>query len=494
VSRFGSPKPTGAGPRTLVIAGTSSSVGKTTVTLGLLEAFKRRGLTVQAFKVGPDFIDPGYHYAVTGRPSYNLDGWMCGRQRVLEIFSRHAASADLAIIEGVMGCFDGSEGKSEAGSTAEIAKWLEAPVVLVVDASAMARSAGAVVLGFERFDPDLEVIGVIWNRVGGEGHAQWLNESLSQHCRARPFGWLPRRDSLSLPERHLGLVTAEEHHLDKKFLDELSELVTQQIDIDMIISLATSRISGVRGSGSGVRSSGNRETRLGMRIANPETRLPNPEPRSPKVRIGVAWDEAFLFYYPENLDRLRDAGAELVFWSPLREKRLPAVDGLYFGGGYPELYGGQLAENASIRKAVKEFALEGKPIYAECGGLMYLAETLQDLDGVSFPMVGLLPTTVRMTPRRLTLAYTEVEFTTDAILGPQGSCARGHEFHYSTMDPVPDSIPRVYRLRQKLGGERAEGYRVNNALMSYVHLHFASNPDLATRIVEACERNKKSSH
>ena len=451
--------------KAIVIAGTSSGVGKTSVTLGLLEAFKRRGLTLQAFKVGPDFIDPGFHTLVTGRPSYNLDGWMCGRERVLETFRHHAASADLAIIEGVMGCFDGSEGKSEAGSTAEIAKWLGAPVVLVVDASAMARSAGAVVLGFERFDPDLNLIGVIWNRVGGERHAQWLNESLSQHCRARSLGWLPRRDSLSLPERHLGLVTAEEHHLDKKFLDELSELVTQQIDIETMIALATSRIT--------------------------TTSAPVSKPSRPRVRIGVAWDEAFLFYYSENLDRLHAAGAELVFWSPLGDKRLPEIDGLYFGGGYPELHGRQLAENVPVRESVKSFALEGKPIYAECGGLMYLAEAIEDLDGVSHPMVGLLPTTVRMTPRRLTLAYTEVEFATDTILGPHGSYARGHEFHYSTLDPVPESIPRVYRLRQKHGGERAEGYRVRNSLMSYVHLHFASNPELATRFVEACERNEE---
>ena len=231
---------TAVGVPVLVIAGVSSGVGKTTVTLGLLEALTRRGLTVQAFKVGPDFIDPGFHAMATGRPSYTLDGWMCGREHALETVARHAADADLAVVEGVMGCFDGYEGRSEEGSTAEVAKWLGAPVVLVVDASAMARSAAAVVLGFEQFDAALELRGVIFNRVGGELHRQWLGEAAERNCRARPLGSLPYAPGVTLPERHLGLVTAAEGGYTDKLRSELAALVQAHVDIDALLGLARS--------------------------------------------------------------------------------------------------------------------------------------------------------------------------------------------------------------------------------------------------------------
>ncbi len=443
----------------LVIAGVSSGVGKTTVTLGLLEALRRRGLTVQAFKVGPDFIDPGLHARVTGRPSYNLDGWMCSRENVVAMVARQAADADLALIEGVMGCFDGREGRSEDGSTAQVAKWLGVPVILVVDARAMARSAGAVVLGFERFDPELELAGVIFNRVAGETHYRWLRESMEGHCRAIPLGLLPRRESLALPERHLGLVTAAEGVLTPELLDQLARAVEESVDLDLLLRLARSHVA----------------------PAPPQTAAP----RRARARIGVARDPAFQFYYPANFELLRAAGAELVFWSALRDADLPEVDALYLGGGYPEVYAEELASNQSMLKAVREFANSGRPIYAECGGLMYLAEAVEDLDGIQHLMVGLLPAGVRMQPRRLTLAYTEVRFAADTPLGPAGTIARGHEFHYSTLEPVPESVRRVWGLTQR-GAERAEGYLIGQSLMSYVHLHFASNPQLAASFVEAC--------
>ncbi len=460
-------------PRVFVVGGVGTGVGKTSVTLGLLEALRRRGLRVQAFKAGPDFIDPGLHERATGRPSYNLDGWMCGRERVLACVARHAADADVAVVEGVMGCFDGVEPTSEEGSTAELAKWLGAPVVLVLDAWAQARSAAAVVRGFEAFDPGLDVAGVIVNRVGGEAHGRLVLDAIRAGCHAVALGALALDESLTLPERHLGLVTAVEGALDAEKLRRLGAAVEASIDLDRLLSLARESPPLLDLPGEGRSPSECLSERRGPALSR-------------AVRIGVARDAAFQFYYAENLDLLREAGAELVFWSPLAEPEPPEVDGLYLGGGYPELHAERLAENASARKAVRRLAEARRPIYAECGGLMYLAESLEDADGVAHPMVGLLPARVSMRPRRMALGYTEVAFTGETPLGPAGAAARGHEFHYSTLGPVPESVERVYRIAQRRGEHRAEGYLIGRTLMSYVHLHFASNPALARAFVAAC--------
>lgn len=455
-------------PRALVVAGVASGVGKTTVTLGLLEAFRRRGLVVQAFKVGPDFIDPGFHQFVTGRPSYNLDAWMCGRDHVIDSVVRRSADADLALIEGVMGCFDGVDGTTDEGSTAQVAKWLGAPVLLVVDARAQARSAAAVVLGFERFDPALRVGGVILNRVGGDAHARWATDAVVRACQAVPLGALRRDEGLTLPERHLGLVTAVEGTLTAVRLARLADAVERNVQLERLLDLAVPLRPGDE------------------RPARGRPPRENDACTAPPVRIGVARDAAFQFYYPDNLEALRAAGGEIVPWSPLGDAQLPDVDGLYLGGGYPELHARRLAANVPMLEALRAAAGAGTPIYAECGGLMYLCDAIEDPDGVTHPMVGLLPTTVRMRPRRLTLGYTEVELTADTPLGRAGAIARGHEFHYSSIDPVPDSVPRAYRVRRRRGGERPEGYLVGNALLSYVHLHFGSNLDVARSFVDAC--------
>jgi cobyrinic acid a,c-diamide synthase len=458
------PQPVPQGPESrpipaLVVAGVASGVGKTTVTLGLLEALRRRGLAVQPFKVGPDFIDPGFHGLVAGRPSHNLDGWLCSRDFVRETVARHAAGADLALVEGVMGCFDGRGAASDEGSTAEVAKWLGAPVLLVVDARAMARSAGAIVLGFERFDPDLDLAGVVFNRVAGETHWKWLREAVAARCRAVPLGFLPRRESITLPARHLGLVTAAEHGLPPPVLDELVAAIEATVDVDRLLALARSDVARAAG-------------------------LPERRDVATRARIGVARDLAFQFYYGANLDLLRAAGAELVFWSPLGDAELPDVDALYLGGGYPEVHAARLAANVRMREAVRAFAEAGRPVYAECGGLLYLADALEDEAGVLQPMVGLLPTVGRMAPKRLTLGYAEVEVTRDSPLGPAGTVARGHEFHASRIDEVPDRVPRAYTVRMSRGGPpRAEGYLIGETLMSYVHLHFGSNPAVADHLV-----------
>ena len=464
-------------PRMIVVAGTGSGVGKTTVTLGLLEAYRRRGLTVQAFKVGPDFIDPGLHEVVTGRPSYNLDGWMCGRDGVLNTVARHAAGADLVIVEGVMGCFDGADATGDDGSTAQVAKWLHAPVVLVIDVAGQSRSAAAVVGGFERFDGDLDVAGVIANRAGGDTHARWIAEAIRANCRAVPVGSLPLDQELSIPERHLGLVTAPEGPLTEELRTRLANAIEHHIDLDKLVTLASPLRARALPAQPGA---GGRQGGAG-RQASDDRRKGGEAP----LRVAVARDVAFQFYYRENLALLEAAGAELVFWSPLTDP-VPETDGFYFGGGYPELYARGLADNADTREALRARAERGVPIYAECGGLMYLAEALEDLDGVTHPMVGLLPATVRLRPRRLTLGYREVRLTAPSPLGAAGAVARGHEFHYSTLDAVPERIPRVYRLEDRRRGDRAEGYLIQRALLSYVHLHFASNPELPRAFVAAC--------
>jgi cobyrinic acid a,c-diamide synthase len=449
----------------LVIAGAASGVGKTTVTLGLLETLRRRGLAVQAFKVGPDFIDPAFHAVATGRPSYNLDGWLCSRDRVLETVARRAADADVAIVEGVMGCYDGLDGASEAGSTAQVAKWLAAPVVLVVDAGAMARSAAAVVLGFERFDTEVEVGAVVWNRTGGAAHRRWLADALGQVSRARIAGALPHDDALAMPERHLGLVTAGEGGYPASRRAALAAMVERHVNVDALLGIARSRVARAR----------------------PASRAAI----DPIATIAVARDEAFQFYYQENLDLLAAAGARLAPWSPLRDEVLPDADALYIGGGYPELHAGRLSGNTAMRSRIRAFAESGRPIYAECGGLMYLAESLVDGAGARWPMVGVLPAAVTMQAGLLTLGYREVVTRSPGLLGPAGTRVRGQEFHCSTLGPVPASVARVYAASDGQGGNaREEGYAVCGALMSYVHLHLGSNPEVARSFVAACARRR----
>jgi cobyrinic acid a,c-diamide synthase len=447
----------------LVIAGVSSGVGKTTVTLGLLEALRRRGLTAQGFKVGPDFIDPSFHAVATGRPAYNLDGWMCGHDHVVSAVARRAADADLAVVEGVMGCFDGLEGASETGSTAEVAKWLGAPVVLVLDASAIARSAAAVLLGFERFDPDVDLAGVIFNRVGGPDHRRWLLDAVARSCKTRVMGAIPFEPALVFPERHLGLVTAAEGGYSEEVRGRLRDLIEQHLDVDALVGAARSRVERLPAG----------DTGRGR--------------QRPATTIAVARDEAFQFYYPDNLEILEEAGARIICWSPLHDAALPEADGLYLGGGYPELYAQALSANDIVRRQVRAFAESERPVYAECGGLMYLAESLTDGDGGVWPMVGLLPAAVRMERGRLAIGYREVSIVAPSPLGPSGTRARGHEFHRSALSAVPDVVARVYAISDGRGGDaRLEGFAIGRTLMSYVHLHFGSNPALARNFVSAC--------
>ncbi len=450
----------------LVVAGAMSGVGKTTLSLGLIAALRRRGLVVQPFKVGPDFIDPGHHAQAAGRPSATLDGWMLPREENLAVFARWAAGAQAAVVEGVMGLFDGLDGKSEAGSTAQMAKWLKLPVLLVVDARSLARSAAALVHGFTSFDPELTFAGVVFNRVGSPAHLAYLKEAMEGLPQVPCWGGLPREEGLGIPERHLGLTTAEDHPLSPEYLDHLADLVEGHLDLE------------------------------GLWAALPEVALPPLSPEAeppPRVRLGVARDRAFCFYYPDNLRRLRLSGAELVEFSPLLDRRLPeGVHGLYFGGGYPELAAAELAANAAFLDDLRARAAAGLPIYAECGGLMYLGREIRDLEGTSHAMAGILPLRFRMRPRLAALGYREVTLTADTLLGPAGATLRGHEFHYSDIVAEEGPLDRVYRLSPRRGGEALrEGFSRGKVLASYVHLHFGSRPEAAAALVAACQKFKK---
>lgn len=451
----------------LTVAGTHSGSGKTTVALGLMAALERRGLAVQGYKVGPDFIDPGHHLAITGRASHNLDGWMMDRAANQALFVRGLCGTEAAVIEGVMGLFDGFSGNDESGSTAQMAKWLGTPVLLVVDARSMARSAAAVALGFSRFDAHLPLAGVVFNRVASEAHARMLIEAMGSVPDVPVLGCLPREEGLWMPSRHLGLVTAEDLRPSEDREEHLVLWIENHLDLNRILEKAP-RISPAR----------------------PDTE----PPPGRRVRIGLARDEAFCFYYAENLRILEAAGAELVPFSPLRSADLPEnVAGLYLGGGYPELHCEALSANRSVKKAIRAFSRSGRPVYAECGGFMYLMQTIRDLQGRRHRMAGVFPLEATMEPRLRSLGYREVTTRAESLLGPAGTTVRGHEFHYSRMEPHDEgNAERIYRMTPRNGqAEFEEGFLMNGVLGSYVHLHWGSNPRAAKAFVEACAKGCK---
>lgn len=444
----------------IVIAGTQSGVGKTSVTLGLAAALRRRGLRVQTFKVGPDYLDPTYLALASGRPCYNLDGWMTDRDYVSGLFARVCAGADIAVIEGVMGLFDGADPEGLAGSTAQIAQWLAAPVLLVADAHGAGRSFAAAVHGFAAFEPEIRIAGVVANRCGSQRHAEGLAQSL-QAASLPPLAGAVRRGALpELPSRHLGLVSADARAFSEEVIARLADAVEDAISLDRILELA--------------------------RHAEPFTAsIVEPPVPEKQARLGVARDEAFHFYYPDNLEALEHAGCELVPFSPLRDAALPeALDGLYIGGGYPEEHAASLAVNAGMLESIRQFARAGRAIYAECGGLMYLARGIELPDGTRHPMLGLLGAWTRMCPRRKSLGYVEVTLTRESLWGAPGDALRGHEFHYSELCAAPAGAEPVYEVRHRRSEQAvAEGFQRGRILASYAHLHFASRPGAVRHFV-----------
>lgn len=452
----------------VLVAGTNSGVGKTTITLGLMAALRRRGLKVQPFKVGPDFIDPTHHTAICKRPSRNLDTFMMGIDGVRRSFARAVRGADVAVVEGVMGLYDGL-GSGEVASTAEVAKALGIPVLLVVNVHGMSRSAAAVVKGFQDFDSGVTVAGVILNRVGSARHLEALRGSIA----APIIGAIPRRQEIALPSRHLGLQMAFESNHD---LGALADLLEENADIDAILDQRC-HLPPIKDGGSDfwddslIRSDG------GVAAWNTA---------AGKVRLGIAMDEAFCFYYQDNLDMLMQLGVEIIPFSPLRE-RLPDVDGLYIGGGYPELHAAEL-EQAPARTEIKKVAEDGMPIYGECGGLMYLGRSMAIGDR-TFRMSGALPGDTLMTGKLQALGYVEAEVAGSNPVVSRGSMVLGHEFHYSCMDCDSDAR-LVYRLRRGSGiKDGRDGLIEGDVLGGYLHAHFVSFKPM--RFVEHCRAYRR---
>lgn len=451
----------------LLIAGPMSGSGKTTLTAGLIAALAARGLRVAPFKCGPDYIDPSYHALAAGRPCANLDAWMVPAEQIAGIVARRASGADLALVEGVMGLFDGHGGGDE-GSSAHIARLTATPVVVVLSVRSMARTAAALVTGLRDFDPRVRVAGVILNHVSGPGHARMVRRAIEEETGLPVLGALAREEAIALPERHLGLVPTAEPGRWRAWLAEVRARVEAGIDLDRLLALA------------------------GTAPALP----PAPEqPRPPAAPgegpvVAVARDEAFSFLYEENLDMLRAAGARLAFFSPLRDRALPDGAGaVYLCGGFPELYAAELAANGALLAALRGAAGAGLPVYAECGGLMYLTEAVVDAAGVAHPMAGLLPGRSAMTAR-VTLGYRTVRALEDSWLWRAGETARGHEFHYSAWEGRPAATPWLYeRLPDARRPEASpEGARAGSVLASYVHLHFLAAPRLAGRFVAAARQ------
>lgn len=450
----------------VVIAGAHSGVGKTSATLAIVGALRRRGYRVQSFKVGPDFLDPSYLSLASGRPCYNLDGWMTSREYVRNLFAKTSYGADVSIIEGVMGMFDGADPKTLAGSTAEIAHWLDAPVLLVVDAHGMARSLAAVVKGYGEFEPNVKISGVLANRCGSAKHVEWLAQSLKASFLPPLMGGIPSGAFPQLPSRHLGLVTADAQNLSAGALEQLSLALEKYGSVDEIFALAR-EVSPL-----------------------PAGAEENKAPFSP-VRIGIARDSAFHFYYQDLLDELKAAGGELVLFSPINDSHLPeGTQGIYFGGGYPEENAQALAANKTMLADVRRFAASGRPMYAECGGLMYLGQSLKTLDGREHSLTGVLPVSTRMLDRRKSLGYVEITLREDSLWGFRGKSLRGHEFHYSELESDPigrDGWLAAYTLhRRDLETVRYEGFQRGVILASYAHLHLASHPEAVRRFLSLC--------
>jgi cobyrinic acid a,c-diamide synthase len=448
----------------IVIAGVTSGVGKTTVAVGIMHGLRKRGLRVQPFKVGPDFIDPSYHTIVTNRKSRNLDVWMMGRQGVLDCFASASEDADIAVVEGVMGLFDGMSGKSDFASTAHMAKILDAPIVLVVDASKGARSIAAIILGFLHFDRKLRIAAVILNNVAGQRHASYITEALAGIVKIPVVGILPRNSDIKMEERHLGLVPALElKGVKSQMIARTASYIAECIDLNRVLSLCSI-------------------------TSLPDARAHDfPKPQA-RARIAVALDESFNFYYADNLIALKRSGAQLVFFSPVKEQKLPdRVHGIMLGGGFPEVLADRLEKNRSMVRSIRRAVDEGMPVYGECGGLMYLTRSISGYKGEkkSRKMVGIVEADTLMTGR-LTLNYTDAECN-DSIFGNMH--LRGHEFHYSSIENIAKDSRFAYSMRKGKGVTgNQDGFIINgNTLAAYMHLHFA-NRKLPERMVLSCVR------
>jgi cobyrinic acid a,c-diamide synthase len=504
----------------LVIAGERSGVGKTTVTLALLSFLSRYKRSVQSFKVGPDYIDPMFHQQVTGRPCRNLDPVLTSEKYVQDCFTRHVQGVDYALVEGVMGLFDGASGRDDWASTAHVARLLQLPVLLVLDCSRLSRSVAAIAQGYRSFDPRIQLAGVVLNRVGSDRHLELLKDAL-EPLQIPVLGVLRRQDNITIPSRHLGLVpTAEMAQLDD-LIDRLAHLAESCFDWERLFPLLTSptdldppqpplirgenlfkvpQFMGDLGGSPGLATYPELYFQTSPSDSDPpqppflrgenlvKVSLKEGDLGGSPVRLAVAHDRAFSFYYQDNLEILQELGAELVPWSPLTDTALPAdIQGLYLGGGFPEVFAQQLAENTRARESVRTAILTGMPTYAECGGLMYLCEQIRDFEGQSWSMVGVLPTTTVM-GKRLTVGYRQATALQDSPLLKAGARVWGHEFHHSQLTAMPEKpLFETRGYNQKGEGKAAtEGWRRHQVHASYVHLHWGGRPEIPAQFLRWC--------
>lgn len=452
----------------IMIAGVSSGVGKTTLSLGIMAALKKRNLRVRPFKVGPDYIDPGFHRLVTGNPSYNLDGWMLKEDVLKYLFTKNMKNMDIGVIEGVMGLYDGfGTNRYDSGSSAHLSKMLKTPVVLVIDGGGMSTSAGAMVLGYKQYDQGVDIKGVIVNKVSGESHYKILKKVIERDTGIKCVGYLPRDLDISLNSRHLGLIPAEEVESLKDRVELLASYIEKYIDLDEIINISMNL----------------KEIQYQQDYVCPYKAYGD------GLKIGVLRDKAFSFYYQDNIDLLKEMGITIKGISPLMDNKLPEdLDGLYIGGGFPEVFAKELESNVSFKSSLKSALEDGLPTYGECGGLMYLTESIENLKGEKHKMVGFLPTQSKMTKRLQRFGYVEVKIDDINI--------KAHEFHHSMILDNED-LDYKYEVIKKRAGEIVKtwycGVKKKNVLAGYPHIHFYSNIDFIRNFIDLCKGNKGGS-
>jgi len=447
-----------AAKHAFVIAGTSSGCGKTTVTLGLLRAFMQRNLCVQPFKIGPDYLDSGWHSAVSGIASRNLDAFMLPTSTLNGLFAKQMQHADVAVIEGVMGLYDGYGTDPNYCSSAAMAKQLGCPVILLVDGKAVSTSIAATVMGFQRFDPTLNIAGVILNRVNSDSHYQLLADAITRYCGLPVLGRLPVMADVELPSRHLGLVPAQEHSPQDERWQRLAQQIEETVNLDHLLAL--SRLNTLP---------------QGAAPAIADAALAD------GLTLALAEDEAFNFYYPDNLEMLEHAGVKIQRFSPLHDAKIPDCQMIWLGGGYPEVHAAKLAANSRMRESLQAAQQQHIPLYAECGGLMYLGETLTDSEGETHAMCGVLPGHSQMGQRLTRFGYCEATAVQNTLLAKKGETLRGHEFHYSDFNgPLPAALD-CCKWRDGVAVSRWQGGVQQQATFaSYLHVHFAQRANLLT--------------
>lgn len=456
----------------VVVAGLYGEGGKTTVATGLIGAFKKRRLKVQPFKVGPDYIDGSYHTAVAKRPSKHLDPWLTSPRAVLEIFERACRDADVAVIEGFMGLFDGItrvvDGMQDFGSTAQIAQILKANVILVLDVTGMRINAASVVHGFKSFNQKVKVKGVILNNIRSQQQAEWMKRTIESATKVPVFGLIPYSEEIFLPTRRGGLIPIPERESLKTTLSKLVEYVGEHINIDKISEVAKDA----------------------EELPDIDSEVYPPQPRRKKVRVGIAFDEAFNFNYPTNIDLLKAYGAETIFFSPIHDKDLPPnLDGLYLPGGFPDVLADQLTKNQTMRKSVKDSVYDEMPIYSEHGGSLYLTRSIANVEGSTFPMAGALTGKALMEKKLQALDSTLMKTINDNLLNQRGNIIHGHEYHFSRIIDVPKDARFAFKMDIGKGIDgKHEGWMEHNSLALLGHLNFAFSKEFAENLIKRCER------